>query len=134
MAIKHGRKGELWIKNSGGTYQNWHQYLNKINHPQTVDNPEFPLFGKDAVQRIVGVEDTKASASGPRDVALETLVYELKGSMRDYKFYPAGSATGESCLAGTILLAGYEPESDASKENAAQVDFEVSDQVTRSIV
>lgn len=134
MAIKHGRKAELWVANSGGTFENWHQYLNKIDHPATVDNPAFPLFGKDSVQRIVGLNDTKLSASGPRDVDLETLVYAAKNNLRAYKYYPAGSVASESCFAGTLLIAGVSSESDAESENKMNIDGEISGDVVRTTV
>lgn len=134
MAIKHGRKAEFWVANSGGTLENWHQYLNKVDHPESVDNPAFPLFGKDSVQRIVGLNDTKLSASGPRDVALETLVYAAKNYARVYRYFPAGSVSGESYFSGTLLIAGLSNESDAESENKISIDGEISGDVTRTVI
>jgi hypothetical protein len=134
MAVKHGRLSELWVADAGGTFKNWHQYLDKINHPQTVDNPETTVFGKTAKTRIVGLEDTKLSVSGPRDVAFETMAYEIKGSARAYKYFPAGSATGESQLFGTLLFGSYDPESGAEEANKCAVEMEVSDAVTRTVL
>lgn len=134
MAIKHGRLAEFYVADSGGTLGNWHQYLSKISHPQSIDNPETTVFGKSAKTRIVGLEDTKISASGPRDVALETLVYALKGNIRAYRFFPAGSASGESYFSGSLLLASYEPTSDVENANESSIEFEISDSVTRTVI
>lgn len=134
MAIKHGRLTELYIADSGGTLRNWHQYLDKINHPQSVDNPETTVFGKTAKTRIVGLEDTKISASGPRDVSLETLVYEMKGSLRAYRFFPAGSASGEAYFSGTLMLSSYESDSAAEDANKNSLEFEISDAVSRTVI
>lgn len=134
MAVKHGRLTEFYIANAGGTLVNWHQYLDKVTHPEAVDNPETTTFGKTAKTRIVGLSDTKISASGPRDVALETLVYDLKGSLRAYRHFPAGSASSEAYFSGTLLLASYEPDSGAEEANKCAIEMEVSDAVTRTVI
>jgi hypothetical protein len=134
MAVDHGRLAEFYVANSGGTLENWHQYCDKINHPTTIDNPETTTFGKSAKTRIVGLEDNTISISGPRDVAIETLIYALKGNKRAYRYFAAGSASGKSYLAGTLLLASYEPASEVENRNEWSAELEADDTVTRTVI
>ena len=134
MAVKHGRLAEFYVADSGGTLQNWHQYADKIQHPMTIDNPETTVFGKSAKTRIVGLEDNTISMSGPRDVALETLVYAAKGNKRAYRYFPAGSSSGESYLSGTLLVSSYEPASEVENRTEWSLEAEADDTVTRTVI
>lgn len=122
--FSHGRTGELYVDDSGGTERNWTTYLSDDTFDQTADLADVTALSNTAKAFIAGITDRTLKFSGFYD---PTFVGYAQGNLNtatQVKVFPAGSAAGRLYFDGTAIVQNLSFKSDVGSANAVEGEFQ----------
>lgn len=119
MAKIHGKDSVVQIEDSGGTLRTITVYVDNVDAPTNVDMAETSTFGQVSKSNIGGLQDTPISVAGPFDDGASPAAHAvISGLLRgtgtggsagyEFRFLPAGTASGKPRLKGRVLVGGYQ--------------------------
>lgn len=130
MAFSHGRTAQLFIDDDAGTEREFTAYLTDVGLDLSADLAETTALSNTAKAFIAGIKDRKFKISGHYDPTAENYLNGVYNVATQFKFFPAGSATGRTYYDGTALCNDLSISSDISKANAIEAGFQVTSNPT----
>ena len=124
MAFSHGRTGQLFADDSGGTERELTAYLSDAGLDQSADLAEVTALSNSAKAYIAGIKDRTLKISGFYDATPVGYLEGMYNTAVQVKYFPAGSAAGRLYYDGTAILQKLAYDSDISKANAVEGEFQ----------
>lgn len=138
MAFTHGSKALFKVGSSATptVVQDVSTYGNSVGAHLSRDTAETTTFGKTSKTYIPGLKDATIPFDGPFDPTCDGIFWDLynTGAIVNFEYYPSGTGTGNIKFSGTCLITAYEVSSGVSSENTAHGEFQVSGDVTRTVL
>jgi len=133
MSFVHGSRSVFKLADGPeGTLQEISQALNESGVDQSIDVEETSVFGEDAKQYVVGLEDGTISLSGHFSTDSGHAYDVLKGIKREvvgFEYLPEGDTAGDPKLSGDCILTSFQVSSSVN----GKVDVSASLQVTGGV-
>lgn len=124
MAFSHGRTGQLFAKDSGGTERELTAYLSDAALDQSADLAEVTALSNTAKAYIAGIKDRTMKISGFYDPTPVGYLEGIYNVATQVKYFPAGSAAGRLYYDGTAILNTLNYKSDITDANAVEGEFQ----------
>lgn len=139
MAFGGGTDTVFKVDASDGTLTDISAYLNTSSLNRTAGAYDVSTYGVGSKVYIPGLKDGRIPIGGPWDPTIDALLAGILGLLRDYEWYPQGTASGKvkyangSASYGVILVA-YSGASPVDGAVTFTGEFQISGPVTRSTV
>lgn len=136
MAFNHGSKAAFKIDDSGGTDRDISGYLTSAGLARIRDTAETSGLGDTAKEYIYGLQDATIPIEGHWDPTVHDYLTQVYNSATavDFKFYPAGTASGNIILSGQCLLTSYEITGAIDDRAAITGELQVTGSITNGTV
>ncbi len=112
MPKYHGRLGEFWIDDNGGTLRNLSGDVSSVETPQTGDTVEVSGLGDTTKKYVVGLQDSQVRVQGNFNDGANQSHPVLSGVVGGtaglrMHFYPRGSVASAPVFKGSVLVSEY---------------------------
>lgn len=133
MATAHGSKAKFSITDSGGTVRDLTAFLTSAGMPRSADTAETSVLGLTSKRYIPGLKDGTVPIEGPFDVTVDGYLNGILGMVRVFTYDPQGTGSGTPHYTGNALLTSYETETGVDDAGTFSGEFQLSDDVTRTL-
>ena len=138
MAASHGSKAVFKIGTLAvpQTATDISAYGNSVGATFSRDSAEVTTFAVGSKQYIPGLKDATVPFEGPWDTTSDQILWDLlnNGTIVLFEYYPAGTGTGKIKYSGQCFITSYEVGSDVGDADSASGEFQVTGDVTRTVL
>lgn len=135
MGAKHGSRANLRLGDSGGTLRDLSAYLTDTGMPRSGDTAEVSTLGATSKSYIAGLKDGTIPLGGPFDPTADGyLAGILAVEGRAFQYQPQGPGTGNIQYTGTGILTAYEVSAGMGGASTFTGTFQISGDVTRTVL
>lgn len=130
----HGSTANLWVGDSTNTPRDISTAVTSTGLQRMVDTAEVTALTNTSKAYIAGLKDATFPVEGSRDVTIEGYIDGSLGSVVQFAYLPNGSASGKVKYSGSALCTEYNPNSDVSDANKWSAQYQVTGDVTRTVL
>jgi hypothetical protein len=137
--FRHGKNTVFKMDNAAGTLVDISTSCDNINFPRTIETAETSAFGTTAKTYVVGLSDSKISASGKFDATTDAQIAAVIAAIdagtlptATFEYGPEGSASGRVRYTGESLVSSYEVSGQVSDMVPFSLELQVTGPVTRN--
>lgn len=137
--FRHGKNTVFKIDNSSNTLVDISTSCDNVSFPRTIEMADTSAFGTSAKTYVVGLSDSKISASGKFDATTDAQIHGVIAAIdagtlasATFEYGPEGSTTGRVRYTGECLIASYEVSGQVSDMVPFSLELQVTGPVTRN--
>lgn len=134
MPPVHGSKAVFTIQDSGGVVRDITTFLDQEGLARSADTAEVSTNGTTSKKYIPGLLDGTIPIGGPFDVTVDGYLNGILGMERNFVYQPQGPGTGNPNYAGAAILTSYEPDTAVDDAGRMTGEFQITGNVTRTIL
>lgn len=136
MAFSHGSRAKLYLDDDGGVERDVSAYISETGLTRELDTADVSALGNTHKAFITGLADGGFELNGHYDPTVEgylngLIVYgQTNGVGRQFKYFPAGSATGKTYYDGTAVCTSFNVSTSVDDKASFTSEFKVSAEPT----